>query len=223
MLKLQRTSFLLLFSCIIVNSGFSQNNGYDQSRTFGLRLGTIYSKIVVDSDAAQVIEGNDEFGLQLGAFYRFQINHVYVQPGLDLSVITNKLVLLDFRGTTNYPATGEDENLDLRFNSLDIPVIVGGKWGGFRADIGPVLSILTKAEGKFMGDELDVKANFRKTSIAFRAGIGYDFGNFGLDLKYERSLSKIGETIYVLVGEKYVLKNRRINFSVSYFFKKKSL
>lgn len=168
MLKLQRCSFFLFFSFFIVNASFAQYNGYDQSSTFGLKFGTIYSKINVDSDAAQVIEGDDEFGIQFGAFYRFQINNVYIQPELDMTTITNKLVMLDFRGTTNYPATGADENLDLKFRSWDIPIMVGGKWGDFRADVGPVISILTKADGKFMGDELDVKDQFSKTSIAFR-------------------------------------------------------
>jgi len=117
MFKLKRSFLLFLFGLFIVNAGFAQYNTYDQSSTFGLKFGTIYSKIEVASDAAQVIDGDSEFGLQFGAFYRFQINNVYIQPGLDMAVITNKLVLLDFRGTTNYPATGEDENLDLKFHT----------------------------------------------------------------------------------------------------------
>jgi outer membrane protein with beta-barrel domain len=223
MLKLKRTSFFLLFSFIIVNAGFAQYSDYDQSSTFGLKLGTIYSKIILDDDAAQVIEGDHEFGLQIGAFYRFQINHIYIQPELDMTTISNKIVLLDFRGTANYPATGEDEHLDLKFRSWDIPIMTGGKWGNFRFDVGPVISILSKATGEFMEDELDVKDQFRKTSIAFRTGVGFDFGNLALDFKYERSLSKIGESIYILVGEEYVLKNRRFNLSASYLFKKKSI
>ena len=117
MFKLKRSFLLFLFGLFIVNAGFAQYNTYDQSSTFGLKFGTIYSKIEVASDAAQVIDGDSEFGLQFGAFYRFQINNVYIQPGLDMAVITNKLVLLDFRGTTNYPVTGEDENLDLKFHT----------------------------------------------------------------------------------------------------------
>jgi len=213
----------LAFLTIAVIPVFSQYSSYDQSSTFGLKLGTIYSKIVLDEAAAQVIEGDDEFGLQIGAFYRFQINNIYVQPGLDFTAITNKIVLLDFRGTTNYPATGEDEDLDLKFRTWDIPIMVGGKWSNFRFDIGPVISILSSAEGNFMGDELDVKDQFRKTSIALRTGIGYDFGSLSLDFKYERSLSKIGESIYILVGEEYVLRNRRFNISASYLFEKKKI
>lgn len=221
--RLLQACFYTFFSCIIGNTCFAQYGEYEQSGTFGIKLGTVYSKITLDDRASQAIQGEDEFGLRVGAFYRLQVNNFYFQPGLDYTALTNKLVLLDFMGTPSYPATREDENLDLKFRTWDIPFMVGGKWNSFRFVVGPVFSLLGKAQGTFMGDETDVKNEFRKTTLAVKMGVGYDFGNLAIDFKYERSLSKIGESIYLLLGEEYALRSRGFNLSVSYLFKKKSL
>ena len=95
--------------------------------------------------------------------------------------------MLNFAGTTNYPATGYDENLGLKFRSWDIPNMVAGKWGDFRADVGQVISILTKADGNFIGYLLNISF----INISLQAAYGFKNRRINLINSYLSKTKKV--------------------------------
>src|SRR5690606_16568211 len=81
------------------------------------------------------------------------------------------------------------------FNRMDVPIMFGFKLANFfRIQAGPVASFLL---------DKDVSNNvnsgkmpdYKKSTLAYQAGIGLDVGNMILDLKYEGPFSKNSKSI----------------------------
>ncbi|MDP2188080.1 MAG: outer membrane beta-barrel protein [Sphingobacteriaceae bacterium] len=133
------------------------------------------------------IESSSDLGMHLGFYSRIQVLGFYVQPEL----------LYTRTGSQITTTTGNNTNTaDLRFQRIDIPVLVGKKFFGvFRANTGPVFSSLIRADLT----ESNIKANitdaYRNNTVGFQVGVGLDIWKLVLDLKYEGSLGKFGESI----------------------------
>lgn len=133
------------------------------------------------------IESNSDLGMHLGFYSRIQVLGFYVQPEL-LYTRTGSQI------TTSTP--NQTTTSDLRFQRIDVPVLVGKKFlGVFRGNAGPVFSSLIRADLT----ESNVKANisdaYRNNTVGFQVGVGVDIWKLVLDLKYEGSLGKFGESI----------------------------
>jgi hypothetical protein len=153
--------------------------------SFGPRVAITSSNLDVRDGVASVQEGNAEFGYQFGLFARIKVPVVglYIQPEALLS-------------QTSSTITSGTSNVDLNFNRLDVPVLLGAKIGPLRINAGPAFSFLTKAESDVSGIVVDIKDNYSNTTVGFQAGLGVDILKFVIDLKYEGALSeKFGETI----------------------------
>lgn len=200
----------------------TQRTEYAQSGTFGVRLGAIYSKVKFTDGPDLDHTGDYEYGGQIGVFYKVNVNNLYMKFGLDHTFITNDVVLIDFEGSPNFPATGEDETLRMKFGSFDIPLLLGLNFGDFSFELGPVGSFVVKAQGEFMNSKYDMTNDFRTLSIGIRTGIGYTVGKISFEFNYEQVLSKIGETLYWLDHD-HNIKNLRFNAGLRYSFKTKEL
>ncbi|OEK01904.1 hypothetical protein BFP97_10420 [Roseivirga sp. 4D4] len=155
--------------------------------TLGPRITLISSNLDLREEIANVQEGDAEFGFQYGIFARVKVPVIglYVQPELLFS-------------KTESTITSGAQNVDLSFNRVDVPIMIGGKIGPLRINAGPSLSFLTSAESDVAGLVTDVKDNYSSTNVGFQAGIGIDILKFAIDLKYEGSLSeKFGDAITV--------------------------
>jgi hypothetical protein len=125
--------------------------------------------------------------MHLGFYSRIQVLGFYVQPEL----------LYTRTGSQITTTTGNNSNTaDLRFQRIDVPVLVGKKFFGvFRGNAGPVFSSLIRADLT----ESNIKANitdaYRNNTVGFQVGVGLDIWKLVLDLKYEGSLGKFGEAI----------------------------
>jgi hypothetical protein len=153
--------------------------------TLGPRVALTSSNLNVRENAVNVQEGDAEFGYQFGLFMRVKVPVVgfYIQPELLFS-------------STSSTVTSGASNVDLNFNRIDVPVMIGAKIGPLRINAGPAFSFLTSAETDVSGLVVDVKDNYSNTSVGFQAGLGVDILKFVIDLKYEGALSqKFGETI----------------------------
>ncbi|WP_442588544.1 porin family protein [Pedobacter sp. AW31-3R] len=90
---------------------------------------------------------------------------------------------------------------DVKFTSLDVPLLIGTKIGaagiGVRFNTGPVVSFLLDKE-QSIGDAAGnaVRGRFKDQVYAWQFGAGLDVGSVGIDLRYERGLSKIGKDGY---------------------------
>lgn len=155
--------------------------------TLGPRITLTSSNLDLREEVANVQAGDAEFGFQYGLFARVQVPVVgiYVQPELLFS-------------KTESTITSGAQNVDLSFNRVDVPVMIGAKIGPLRINAGPALSFLTSAESDVSGTVLDIKDNYSSTTVGFQAGIGIDILKFVIDLKYEGALSeKFGDAITV--------------------------
>ncbi len=133
------------------------------------------------------IESSSDLGMHLGFYSRVQVLGFYVQPEL-LYTRTGSQI------TTSTPT--QTTVSDLRFQRIDVPVLVGKKFlKFFRGNAGPVFSSLIRADLT----ESNVKANisdaYRNNTVGFQVGVGLDFWKLVVDLKYEGSLGKFGEAI----------------------------
>lgn len=160
-----------------------------QSVTFGPRFGLISSDLNLKDNAAQVREGDAEFGYQFGLMFRFKfIGGLYLQP---------ELLFTDSQSSLTVDQGGIDPSqVEFGFNRIDIPVLIGGKLGPLRVNAGPAFSFLTDAEQEgLVGVAQDVKDNYEDFTLGYQAGVGIDLLRFMIDLKYESHLSTFGESI----------------------------
>lgn len=171
----------LLIVFMLMTIGF----GASAQFTLGPRVAITSTNLDIRENVADVKSGDAEFGFQYGAFARVKVPIVglYVQPELLFS-------------KTESTVTTNTSTVDLSFNRVDVPVMIGGKLGPLRINAGPSFSFLTSAESDVAGTVTDIKDNYSDTTVGFQAGIGVDFLKFVIDLKYEGSLSeRFGESI----------------------------
>lgn len=172
--------FLLSLTLFLVSTAMSQEF------TLGPRIGISQTKIDLKND--MFTPGDAEVGYHVGVFARISAASFYVQPEVLYTQTSGTFVV-------NGPTPGGNGNFDLEFNRLDVPVMVGIKvLKVLRIQAGPILSIDLDSKLKDpLGTPIDV--DYKKSSVAYQAGLGVDIGNFVLDAKYEGSLGGVVESI----------------------------
>ncbi|CAD5252917.1 MULTISPECIES: porin family protein [unclassified Imperialibacter] len=181
-----------LFLLAIVALAASANA---QDIKIGPRLGLTSSSIKVDKEStgaslgAQFESGDAKIGFQGGAFARLGIAGFYLQPELLFSATGGEIHVKDVSASL-------DETRELSFKKLDVPIMFGKKFAKIvRVNVGPSFSYLLKAESKVGDITTDVKNNYSNATVGFQAGAGLDLGPLILDVKYEGSLSKLGDAV----------------------------
>ncbi len=165
-----------------------------------------------------VEQGNSKLGMHLGLFGRIQLLGLFIQPELLFTHSQGEVVLKDLSTSEAYSQTQ-------KFNKIDIPVIVGWKFGPARFGLGPVASfMLSESDG--LKDKLSAISteapdnNFRKATFGYQVGVGLDIlKKITLDVRYEGNLSKLGSGI-TLGGNDYNFdqRNPQFIFSAGIFF-----
>ena len=163
--------------------------GYSASAQFtlGPRVTVTSSNLNLRDNVTNVQEGDAEFGFQYGIFARFKVPIIglYAQPEILFT-------------QTESTVSVANQDVDLSFNRIDVPILLGGKVGPLRINAGPVLSFLTNAESDIAGTVADIQDNYSSTTVGFQAGVGIDILKFVIDLKYEGALSEsFGDQINV--------------------------
>jgi len=187
---------LLIISIAI----FSIVYGYSQI-SFGPVAGICMSKAKVDEvfvvNGQEVSINNEEstFGFKIGAFARFQISSLYLQPSLMFTHSGGKISIenSDF---------GEDIRT-LRYNKLDLPILIGRDVFKFlRVEAGPVFSLLLSDDARDVDVAAQVNNNYNNSVLGYQVGAGFDLGDkIYVDLKYEGNLSSLGETVTISGSE----------------------
>ena len=158
--------------------------GYSASAQidFGPRVALTSTTMSLSENLNEVQEGDAEFGYQFGVFLRFKVPilGLYAQPELLFS-------------SPNSTISVNNQDLDLSFNQIDLPVMIGGKIGPLRINAGPSFRFLTNAESDFAGTVNDVKENYKDVTVGYQAGIGIDVLRFVIDLKYEGSFGDVND------------------------------
>lgn len=179
MKKIILSALLLSFSV----AGFSQ---VLPSFQFGIKGGANLAKLSTEN----TFSSDNRAGYYAGLWARIGAAGIHLQPELYISG----------KNTTLKRSSDGAEN-EVKFTSVDVPVLVGTKIGaagvGIRLNTGPVVSFI-------VDDKQTVKTavgnvfsgNFKGQSFAWQFGAGLDISKLGLDLRYEAGLSKIGKDGY---------------------------
>ncbi|MDQ8005230.1 MAG: porin family protein [Pedobacter sp.] len=169
----------------LVSSTFFAFGQVLPSFQFGLKGGFNLSKFSTENTFAS----DNKAGYYGGIWTRIGAAGIHLQPELYLS--GKNTTLKNNAGLEN----------DVKFTSLDVPVLIGTKIGaagiGFRLNTGPVASFILSKEQTFEDAASDIFAGkFKDQAFAWQFGTGLDVGKLSVDLRYEMGLSKLNDAGY---------------------------
>lgn len=152
----------------------------------GIKAGTNLSKLSTEN----TFSSDNRAGYYAGLWARIGAAGIHLQPE----------VYLSGKNTTLKEKSSGAEN-DVKFTSLDVPVLVGTKFGaagiGLRLNTGPVVSFILDDEQSFgQAAGSAFSGDFKGQNFAWQFGAGLDIRSIGIDLRYETGLSKIGKDGY---------------------------
>ncbi len=108
-----------------------------------------------------------------------------------------------------------------KFTYVDLQMMGGLISQGFRIGVGPVMHILADQESQLVTLENYVQ-KLRTVSYGFSGCVGYDFGRFAIDLKYDKAFRTIGDHIYYRYKKsKFLETPDGLTLSFTYKFYKK--
>ena len=169
---------------------FGKINFSQAQFTLGIRGGVNFSQLKTDSQQSvgvNIRQSLDTKTGYVGGIYARIGKKVFIQPELIFSAKGGSINVLPQNGSTA-------QTVAIEYNNLDVPLLIGFKFGPIRLNAGPVASF--KISDKGLDDELkkyssNVGESFKNASYGYQAGAGVDLGSFCLDLRYEGSLSDI--------------------------------
>ena len=156
-----------------------------QEFSIGPKVGLSQGNVEVNGDGFS--KGNSKMGYHVGLFARLGGNFIYLQP---------EVLYTNTGGEFKESVQGMGEvKYEATFNRLDVPVLVGLKFADFlRIQAGPVASFMLNSEVTQDVGNASLP-DYKKSTLAYQAGIGVDIGNMILDLKYEGSLGNVSEKV----------------------------
>ncbi len=189
-----------VFIYILVIAGFTLPPLYhlDAQVNIGIRAGLsttqlepqeILIKDQNDLDLFLIRVKEINYGVHIGLMFRLQMNSFFIQPEF---LYNSHSVEYEFDEIQNPEFAGL--NLSERFQQIDIPLMMGFKFGFFRVNAGPVghinlnaVSDLTETQG--------FRSKLEDLTLGYQAGIGFDIWNIHLDFRYEGNFNNYGEHI----------------------------
>jgi len=178
----------LFFSIVLLTACWATSKA--QTFNLGVKAGVNLAKINADFASEE-----NRLGYQVGAWARIGGSSVYLQPEAYIGSKGNKFVNVTTDNGNVVSAEGK-----VRFTTLDIPVLVGTRFGGnnlnFRLMAGPVLSLILDENSSFnsayqQATDFD---NYKNQAFGIQAGAGVDVGNISVDLRYEAGLTNISKS-----------------------------
>lgn len=179
---------LCIFSFQMVNAQFK----------FGVRGGL--STLDVSANKLIVKNKNDikqfglsvrdaNYGVHLGFFAQAKIGKFFIQPEVLFNSNSVEYALEDF-SDAQVISTLKKES----FQNLDLPIMVGAKFGPLRLQGGPVGHVYINNKSDLF-DIPGYSQNFDKMTWGYQAGIGLDLWKIIIDVKYEGSFNDFGDHI----------------------------
>ncbi len=148
-----------------------------------------------DSERFRVTVEDAKYGLHLGLFIQAQIGTFFIQPELLFNTVTMDYSVEDLQSAN--PRQIKDE----MYRNLDLPLIIGLKFGPLRIGGGPVGHLFLDSTSDLL-DFSDYSQEFEKLTYGWQAGIGLDIWKLHLDARYEGNFSNYGEHI-IFYGKPY--------------------
>lgn len=193
----------------------------DAQISFGVKGGVNSSSIKMD-DVITVAQGSEEYSLEglkssslgfhAGLMSRISFFGAFIQPELYFSSTSGDVEVTDL--------INQEVNVKtMEFKKLDIPVLVGLKFGPARVNAGPVGSFMLDSKADLI-ETSGYEEKLRGASIGYQAGVGLDILNtISLDVRYEGNLSKLGDGVTVGDNDfEFDSRNPQFIFSLGIFF-----
>lgn len=191
---------------------FSLGIASAQSVNFGVKGGLNFSTLNFDevtniiSNASNYdLESDEAFtGYHFGAFVRVKVFSLYIQPELYFTTSGGKVLVEET------PDAGEVVRSvrQIKYNKIDLPVLVGFKLGPLRLNAGPVATVLLSEENGVEDIIPELEVLSKSATVGLQAGAGVDLFKFlTLDYRFEGSLSKYGDK-FTVGGTDYPFDSR---------------
>ncbi|MFH0757860.1 MAG: porin family protein [Bacteroidota bacterium] len=194
-----------------------------QMFNIGLKAGLGLSNLKFD-DLTGIGSGSDVYQLATGD--RVAAYHVGLQTRITIATffVQPELYFNDGGGTINtIAANGASELLNVDLKTVNLPLMLGVKLGPARINVGPVGSYVLKEESiplEIGGVIEDYTLFTSGMSWGFQAGVGVDVSKISLDVRYEGSLSALGDS-FTVGGQTFNLdaRPRQWVFSLGFWFR----
>jgi hypothetical protein len=161
---------------------FTFSQTISAQKDFGVKGGINYNNngdATFSSTGEDVIQGGEsKSGFHAGLWFRGQIPIIglYIRPELIYTQVKSEYM------------DSESKSSDYEFSKIDVPVLFGKNFLGFAtAFIGPSFQYILNDDFEF--SELNTD-EFDKFSVGVQMGFGIELGNLGIDVRWERGLSK---------------------------------
>lgn len=151
------------------------------------------------------------WGFHAGVFLRGTLGPVFIQPEVVFASNTYEY---------NVSQNSVADVLDQSFNRLEIPVLIGLKFGPLRLNAGPSATVPIGSPSNLVNDP-NFDDLYRGTTFGYQAGIGVDILNtLTLDARYNGSLAKEFGNAATIGGQTFNLDDRQpsITFSLGIMF-----
>lgn len=188
---------------------------------YGIKGGIGFSSLKIEditgiddglSDVYDLVTGDGVMGYHVGFQTRINIAMIMIQPEIYFNAGGGTVEQIVEGGAT--------EILDVKFNRIDIPLLLGVKLGPARLNVGPVGSFVISETTDLTELEPDFELFSSAMTWGFQAGLGLDLSKISLDVRYEGSLSVLGESLSI-GGSEFALDARPSQWIISlgYWFK----
>ena len=136
------------------------------------------------------------YGVHLGFFAQAQLGKFFIQPEVLFNSNSVEYQLTDFSEAGTYHALKKES-----FQNMDLPIMVGAKFGPLRLGAGPVGHVFINSKSELF-DIKGYSQKFESMKWGYQAGVGLDIWKFIIDVKYEGSFDDFGDHM-VFDGKRY--------------------
>ena len=218
---MKKTSLLILLFFLSI-SLFAQQN--KSSFRIGIKAGLSTSDIDVNAlnildeggtDRLSLAVKDAKYGLHAGIVLRAQINKFLIQPEILFNSNTVDYTVEDFDNSDMV-----NNVLSEKYQYLDIPVLLGFKFGPLRLQGGPVGHIFLDSSSDFFDlNDINYRQEFENMTIGWQAGLGLDIWSVMIDLRFEGNFTNFGNHLN-FAGQQYEFDDSPTRFvaSVGYLF-----
>ncbi|NOR29127.1 MAG: outer membrane beta-barrel protein [Lutibacter sp.] len=175
---------------------------------FGIKGGLSYNSNGELNQVSDIYknDGKGKSGFNIGLYGKLDLGPIYLRPELVYTKTTSEYVL-------------NSENVNYKISKIDVPVLVGFKlFGPIDIFAGPAFQYYLDNDLK----GLNFESIDNEFSLGMNIGASIELGRIGVDVRYERGLSK-NESNWTNASETFTLDSRpeQLIFSVSYRLSKK--
>ena len=157
--------------------------------TFNVATSPVIIYDGMDAPATQMSIHDSKIGFHLGFFYQATFGPFFVQPELLVNSQTVEFRFEDLQGSE------PDQLRDEVYQTLDMPLIIGGKFGPVRIG-GGVIGHLFLSSNSDINDFEGYEQRFDRFNMGWQAGIGVDIWKLHIDARYEGNFNNFGSHMY---------------------------